>query len=954
MESQELVLHVDAEIRAAMHGLDGDELQAFAQLYENPANDDEIEIYLYACVLVFFRTDSAACIHQAIDQATKWVAAISQDNPDYSRRLNTLDTLLFMTDTSSGQQLRAIELNNINPVPDETNSQPDATQEKLSRVLGLYDDSLEAGGGGGLDSLNEAINLMGEVMESCQPHFPPLLVQFSGVMFQKRFHWTGSRDDLNCAIRLLSMAVDALPRDHKEWASALGNLVDCQSSRSDQTGSIKDLEFAIDLARKAADATPVDSKALRLKKLAHLLGRRFARTQSSDDLDATIGTLIEVKEATPQDSPQFASILSHLAEARYERFKKTQSTEDLNHTVDTLNQAIEAVPQDQPYNELHSRALAKSYYMRFRISGRGSDLDCAIDNTSKVAMNCPDNNKFHQAGYFQELAKLHGKRFVREGSEDDLHRFHDVVKMGWRCSTASPSTRFSLAYMAGELLGGWDSWEESSEYLEQAIELLPLIGARWLGHSDKQHLFSGHFRKGSRVASTAAAVCLNAGKDAYTSLRLLELGRNVIASPLYDLRVDVSELRQKHPTQADEFISLRDKLDGPWNLAPPEFARDGIAMQALRLNQPLQADQRLSELITEIRDLPGFDGFLLPPSADELIAAAERGPIVVINLHPYRSDAFLVERDRIRVMRLPNLTPEEVEKRVQDLRLFDKTPILEWLWDAVAGPVLDALGLLQNPTSDDDWPHVWWIPTGLLTQLPIHAAGYHARAGSETVIDRVLSSYASSIRALVHVRRRHVQKEPGRLRDALLVAMENTPNLPCDGHLEYAVREVDQVRKLCESLQLSPVTPSLYKDNVLEHLKECQIFHFAGHGHAEAGDPAQSRLLLEDHQSNPLTAIHLVNALQLAGFRHVIGTLWTVSDEHCMDVARVLYETLRDNGMTDEAVCKGLHTATRELRDRGVRNRWGGRDATLIGSEKAPQQVTLLDMHWIPYVHYGA
>jgi CHAT domain-containing protein len=42
--------------------------------------------------------------------------------------------------------------------------------------------------------------------------------------------------------------------------------------------------------------------------------------------------------------------------------------------------------------------------------------------------------------------------------------------------------------------------------------------------------------------------------------------------------------------------------------------------------------------------------------------------------------------------------------------------------------------------------------------------------------------------------------------------------------------------------------------------------------------------------------IHLVNAFQLAGFRHVVGTLGEVSDKHCVDVARVLYETLRDDG----------------------------------------------------------
>jgi CHAT domain-containing protein len=68
-------------------------------------------------------------------------------------------------------------------------------------------------------------------------------------------------------------------------------------------------------------------------------------------------------------------------------------------------------------------------------------------------------------------------------------------------------------------------------------------------------------------------------------------------------------------------------------------------------------------------------------------------------------------------------------------------------------------------------------------------------------------------------------------------------------------------------------------------------------------------------------AIHLISAFQLSGFRHVVGTLWEVQDKACVDVARILYETLRDKGSTDDAaVSLGLHLAVRALRDGGVRN----------------------------------
>jgi len=46
--------------------------------------------------------------------------------------------------------------------------------------------------------------------------------------------------------------------------------------------------------------------------------------------------------------------------------------------------------------------------------------------------------------------------------------------------------------------------------------------------------------------------------------------------------------------------------------------------------------------------------------------------------------------------------------------------------------------------------------------------------------------------------------------------------------------------------------------------------------------------------------IHLVNAFQLAGFRHVVGTLWKVSDEQCVEMVKILYKTIRDEGRRDD------------------------------------------------------
>ena len=40
-----------------------------------------------------------------------------------------------------------------------------------------------------------------------------------------------------------------------------------------------------------------------------------------------------------------------------------------------------------------------------------------------------------------------------------------------------------------------------------------------------------------------------------------------------------------------------------------------------------------------------------------------------------------------------------------------------------------------------------------------------------------------------------------------------------------------------------------------------------------------------------------------------------VNDELCIDMARITYEGIRDGGVTDECVCRGLQDASRKLRN---------------------------------------
>lgn len=820
-----------------------------------------------------------------------------------------------------------------------------------------------------------------------------------GMWLGKRSDRTGSKVDLDRAVEATDMAVEAVPPDHPDRVMCLINLGMLLGRRFDLTGSMSDLNRAVEVSNVALKLLLPDSpfQTACLNNLAMWLSRRFDRAGSMDDLDRAIEVADLAVKVTAWDHPERTACLDTLGSCLGRRFDQTGSMDDLNRAVEVANTAVKAAPQDHPFQASHWDALGVWLDRRFDRTGSMDDLNRAVE-VADMAVEATPLDHMDRASYLNNLGCYLNKRFERAGSMDDLTRSLSSFREGWNCPGTPTSIRIRLALSAAGTYASQSNWEESSQLLEKAVELLPAVSPQSSSHSDKEHMLANFVG----LASTAAAVALNTGKDAYHALKLLELGRGIIANLLMDMRGDISDLKQMHSGLADEFISLRDELDSPADSPTSSVPSNGASSLESQAKRRREADQKFSELIAKIRAQPGFGNFFLPPTADELMAAANLGPVIVVNLSSYRCNAFVVERDRISVVELPALTLKEVQGRTHGLHLsrlaasFDMESLLEWLWDAICRPCLDALGF-KDPPSDDNWPRVWWIPTRLLSRLPLHAAGRYAVASTDTVMDRVMSTYASSIKALIqgrrHTIRGHANPEPD---SALLIAMRETPNLFTSGLLPFAVDEVDMLATLCPSLRLKPIMPPPRKDEVLKHLQTCKIFHFAGHGQSDPADPSRSCLLLEDWKTNPLTAgalrdhrlqdnppffaylsacstgankadifadegVHLVHGFQLAGFRHVIGTLWEVSDKHCVDVARVLYKTMQDEGMTDVAVCRGLHRAVRALRDGRIEMEWQEMNATLprraSGAAKIRDIVNCDEdaksFYWVPYVHFG-
>ncbi|KAK4233950.1 CHAT domain-containing protein [Achaetomium macrosporum] len=478
---------------------------------------------------------------------------------------------------------------------------------------------------------------------------------------------------------------------------------------------------------------------------------------------------------------------------------------------------------------------------------------------------------------------------------------------------------------------------------------------------------------------------MSSSQDPIAATELLETGRGVIAAALFE-QSDVSALKSQDPELARSFDDLRNQLDAPASAGSLGIAdRPTTAVEA-EGGRRREAEQQLTGLLETIRSKPGFERFLLSASEADMLGSAQHGPIVVLNVSSYRCDALTIQKSGIRLLELPRLSLKAINDHVRDLGSLET---LGWLWDDIVCPVLDALRF-TSPPSDGRWPHGWWVPTGPLTRFPLHAAGYHLRRSGETALDRAVSSYAPSIKAIMHSRRRPAAPVP-ESQYAVILSMEFTKD---QKQPEFASQEAREVLDMCKSMGIPPYQLQSHKRrDVSSALEACRIFHFAGHDGTDSTEPLQSQLLLDDWEQDPFTverlleinltlkppflaylsacgtgqiledrsvdeSIHLASAFQLAGFRHVVGTLWSVDDGLCVDMARMTYEYLRDKGMADESVSRGLHRATRTLRDEWVDGEGDARRGKCQSSgarRDAALDITLERRQplWVPYVHFG-
>ncbi|KAI3317266.1 CHAT domain-containing protein [Xylariaceae sp. AK1471] len=916
-------------------------------------------------------------IEYALKLAQEAVDAAVADHPERAKRLNNLANMLSMRYLYTGDTLdlsRSIQVAQdiISLVSDDDENYA-VHLNNLSIRFG--DQFLETNQ---LCDLEESIRFARDAVSATPKSHPDRLAYADGLGQQlgDRYQRTGLLSHLNDAIRASREVLDMTPENHPQMSLHLNYLGNQLGYRYSRIGAMADLEESIQIGRRIIEIHPDNhpDQAAYLINLGLKLMELSMRSSSLADIDESIQVTRKALEMTSEQHSRHPAYLDKLAVRLGYRYEKTRDAADLDEAIRVAQRAIAAIPKKHPERAGFLNNLAVQLDSKYTSTGELADIKKSIQLTRESIVLTPEGIP-DRAKSLKNLGSRLQNLYIITKDPADLKEAIAQYESALSHTSALPIVRIEAARGCIQCCALNSDWQTAYEASEIALSLIPELSLRPLKHSDRQHMLS----QATGFASDAASAALNAGKGPLVALNAIEQGRGVLAASIEEIRVDILDLRQTYPQLAKRWLRLREE----WDAFSTELEGDRQSLWKTEAKRDVTSEE-LDELIVEIRENPEFVNFLRVPNEGSIYQVAVSGPIVVIHVSEFRCDAIIIERYQIRSLPLTSLSLDDTRKWAArgDLARPDT---LEWLWDTIAEPVLSALGFVQI-LPVDKLPRVWWINTGLLSRFPIHAAGRHSKRSTETVLSRVISSYSSSVKAIIQSRNRPITSS--HLSNAVLIAMEDTPG---NFSLPFAAKEVDVLSNLCDSMGHAFVKPNRRKQDVLCHFHQCTIFHFAGHGYTDDMDPLKSYLLLEDWRSNPLTvadlldinlreqspflaylsacgtgrikgekfvdeSIHLLSAFQLAGFRHVIGTLWNVNDEMCVDMARITYEAIRDGGLTDESVCRGLHKATIELRDRWLdileNNRVVDRllrDVVLVDEHKVGEP-----LNWVPYIHFGA
>ncbi|CAE6502626.1 unnamed protein product [Rhizoctonia solani] len=850
------------------------------------------------------------------------------------------------------------------------------------------------------------------------PYMPRRLADL-GISYIDRFKYLGKLEDLEKSIEYCSRALTLTPDGHLDMPCRLADLGVSYLDRFSHLGELVDLEKSIEYGSRALVLAPDRHPDIphQLTSLGISYGTRFQHLGELLDLEKSIEYFSHALTLIPDGHPQISHQLTSLGISYGTRFQHLGELADLERAIDHFSRALALTPDGHPYMPHQLTSLGVSYLDRYQRLGKIEDMEKSIEYRSRALALTPDSHpdmprrladlgvsyraRLQHLGEPTDLEKAieyfsHALALTPNG-HPDLPRQHSNLALCYlslfqltgdlshsdkslrhfrRASqllTGAPRDRFQFALRWAECASHHSTLNLMEAY-QVTIDLLPQFV--WLGATTTQRYQDLLMAENLGVNAANAAIC---SSNYPLALEWLEHTRCVVWSQNLTLRSPVDRLHSSHPDLASRLQSVARQLHCA--SSEPQVAETATPHLTVE-EQTGQQRRRLAleyqETLVKARQLPGFEDFLQPIKANDLICAAQNGPIVVINSHKACCDALLIlpGHDKIGHIHLPNFSNEKAQRarstmetslrrmglRERGVRIKRElaykdgmSSVLATLWNNIVKPVLDFLGYMN--VSKDNLPHITWCPTGALSFLPLHAAGDYDQPGSR-VFDYVVSSYTPTLTALLSSTSSSISGN-NRL---LAVGQANTPGCnPLPGTDRELASVQAHIQGKFEYSQL--VDNQATKISVLDAMEQYDWVHLACHAYQNVRDPTRSGFRLHDgtlelsainqrsfknkglaflsacqtatgDKELPDEVIHLASGMLTAGYPSVIATMWSVVDGDAPLVADKVYSQLMKHGEIGNGEAgKALHNAVAVLREK-------------IGEKEFGR--------WVPYIHIGS
>ncbi|CAE6407881.1 unnamed protein product [Rhizoctonia solani] len=816
---------------------------------------------------------------------------------------------------------------------------------------------------------NEDSNLEGWLQQLCST-------------YRERFKRFGNPSDLdmeiNCRTRVIS-----LPRHRYDAPEQFILLATAYNQRHNRLSDSCDLQKAIECNIRAfwlAGPARLSHQIHALINLSILYLSRFIVFKDPMDLERSMEYNARAYSLMSDSHQENSTRLHNLGCLYYARFQYLGDPDDLEQAIDCSSLAASLAADNNGDEAEQLDRLGHYIHTRWHYLEDENDLHRDITHKARAVALTPEYHpelplRLESLGrsYMGKLKFAKCKCSYRKTQQLAL----DSFRRSCMSEVGNPAIRLDSGVSWARIAGGL---EERLNGYQAAINLIPQVV--WLGTTVVNRYQN---LQGLKDLAAEAAATAIAAKEYALALELLEQGRSIVMNQSLKLRSPLDDLYSVDFSLADRLKKVATELHT--TASRPHDSHPIIPRQPMPSPEEVALRHRLlakeyADLSSRVRQISGFENFLKPARGAELVSAARTGPVVIINVYEPRGrcDALILQPGTTEIAHvgLPAFNSEAAadvrirfgpllsrgnltasERGVRKLPVQGNTSnfesLLAILWHDIVKPVLDFLGYKPN-TCLEELPHLTWCTTGILSSLPLHAAGIYG-ASQVCVSDYVVSSYAPNLTALI-------SSTPLSAATSILgVSQEVTPG--DHASLPGTVEELAHIRAhVNNTLSYTPLTNGEANvETVLHAMEHHDCVHLACHAQQNANDPTKSGFFLHDgtldlvsimgrsfknkglaflsacqtamgDETLPDETVHLASSMLTAGYPSVIATMWSVWDKDAPFVANKVYGSLLKEGKMDcRESARALHYAVTELRKE-------------IGDNKFER--------WVPFIHIGS